>query len=301
MSEIAANCGPSAGGIGTRAHSSTALCSRCSAALARARPGTPDASKVRDFSAPSHPATRPGSSSAAPSRKTNRSDMLPACQKPPHRAKIQRKGRVVLVKLMGRDPGPASTPDNIAMPKDSLTITDNRTNKTYEIPITDGTIRGMDLRQIKVSDDDFGLMSYDPAFTNTASCRSAITFIDGGKGILRYRGYPIAELAEQATYLEVAYLLIRGELPTASELEAWSAEVANHTFVHENVKSFMSGFRYDAHPMGMFVGSVGALSTFYPEAKAVHDPEVRRSHMIRLIAKLPTLAAWSYRHRVGMP
>ena len=188
-----------------------------------------------------------------------------------------------------------------AMPKDSLTITDNRTNKVYEVPITDGTIRGIDLRQLRVSDDDFGLMSYDPAFMNTASCRSAVTFIDGDHGILRYRGYPIEQLAEQATYLEVAYLLIHGELPTAAELEQWNAEVSQHTFVHENVKSFMSGFRYDAHPMGMFVGSVGALSTFYPEAKDVLNPEVRRSHMIRLIAKMPTIAAWSYRHSVGMP
>ncbi len=187
------------------------------------------------------------------------------------------------------------------MPKDSLTITDNRTNKTYEIPIADGTIRGMDLRQIKTSDDDFGLMSYDPAFTNTASCRSAVTYIDGGKGILRYRGYPIDQLAEQATYLEVAYLLINGELPTKAQLEEWTTDIASHTFVHENVKSFMSGFRYDAHPMGMFVGSVGALSTFYPDAKEVLDPELRRSHIIRLIAKMPTLAAWSYRHSVGMP
>jgi len=187
------------------------------------------------------------------------------------------------------------------MPKDSLTITDNRTNKVYEVPITDGTIRGIDLRQIRTSDDDFGLMSYDPAFMNTASCRSSVTFIDGDKGILQYRGYPIEQLAEQATYLEVAYLLIHGELPTATQLEQWNAEVAQHTFVHENVKSFMSGFRYDAHPMGMFVGSVGALSTFYPEAKDVLNPEVRRSHMIRLIAKMPTIAAWSYRHSVGMP
>jgi citrate synthase len=187
------------------------------------------------------------------------------------------------------------------MPKNSLTITDNRTNKTYEIPISDGTIRGIDPRQIKAGDEDFGLMSYDPAFTNTASCRSAITFIDGDKGILRYRGYQIAELAEQATYLEVAYLLLYGELPTADQLAQWNAEVANHMFVHENVKSFMSGFRYDAHPMGMFVGSVGALSTFYPDAKTVEDPELRRSHIIRLIAKMPTIAAWSYRHSVGMP
>src|SRR5947209_6474058 len=151
---------------------------------------------------------------------------------------------------------------------ETLTITDNRTGKQYEIPIEDETIRAMELRQIKVNEDDFGLMTYDPAYTNTASCRSAVTFIDGENGILEYRGYPIEELAEQSSYLEVAYLLVHGELPTSQQLEEWTHEITIHTFVHENVKEFMQGFRYDAHPMGMLLASVGALSTFYPEASA---------------------------------
>ncbi|HEX9622063.1 MAG TPA: citrate synthase [Polyangiaceae bacterium] len=187
------------------------------------------------------------------------------------------------------------------MAKDTLTITDNRNGKSYEVPITDGTIRGMDLRQIRISDSDFGLMSYDPAFMNTASCRSAITFIDGDEGILRYRGYPVDQLAENASYLEVAYLLINGELPTATELEEFVRDVTLHTFVHENVRTFIDGFRYDAHPMGMLVATVGALSTFYLDAKQVQDAAVRRLQMIRLIAKMPTLAAWSYRHSTGKP
>jgi citrate synthase len=185
--------------------------------------------------------------------------------------------------------------------KNTLTITDNRTGKTYEIPITDGTVRAMDLRQISTGKDDFGLMTYDPAFMNTASCRSSITYIDGDNGILRYRGYPVDQLAEHATYLEVAYLLLNGELPNQKQLDDFAHAITMHTFVHENVRSFIDGFRYDAHPMGMLVATVGALSTFYPEAKQVLDLETRRQQMIRLIAKMPTLAAWSYRHSVGMP
>jgi len=187
------------------------------------------------------------------------------------------------------------------MPKDTLTVTDNRTGKSYELPVTDGTIRAAELRQIRVDDADFGLMSYDPAFMNTASCRSAITYIDGDKGILRYRGYPVDQLAEQASYLEVAFLLLNGELPTRQELHDFTRAVTVHTFVHENVRTFIDGFRYDAHPMGMLVATVGALSTFYPEAKHVLDADIRRMQMIRLIAKMPTIAAWSYRHSVGMP
>src|SRR4029079_17172869 len=184
---------------------------------------------------------------------------------------------------------------------DTLTVTDNRTGETYEVPITDGTVKAMDFRQMKVDEDDFGLMTYDPAFTNTASCRSAITFIDGEKGILEYRGYPIEQLAERSSYLEVAYLLIHGELPSQQELDEWTHQITIHTFVHENVKEFMQGFRYDAHPMGMLLASVGALSTFYPEASAIKDEDVRYSQIIRLIAKMPTLAAFSYRHNRGMP
>jgi citrate synthase len=184
---------------------------------------------------------------------------------------------------------------------DTLTVTDNRTGQTYEIPIADGTVRAMDFRQIKVGDDDFGLMTYDPAFTNTASCRSAITYIDGDKGILEYRGYPIEQLAEQSTYLEVAYLLIHGDLPTQAQLDAWAHEITIHTFVHENVKEFVGGFRHDAHPMGMLLGSVGALSTFYPDANEIQDPENRMIQTIRLIAKMPTLAAFAYRHTQGQP
>lgn len=187
------------------------------------------------------------------------------------------------------------------MTKSTLTITDNRTGRTYEIPITDGTVRAMDFRQIKVSDDDFGLMVYDPAFTNTASCRSAITYIDGDRGILEYRGYPIEELAERSTFLETAYLLIYGELPTRSQLREWERNITYHTYVHENIKKFMEGFQYDAHPMGMLVGTVGALSTFYPDAKKVDDPESREKQTWRLIAKMPTIAAFAYRHSRGLP
>ena len=184
---------------------------------------------------------------------------------------------------------------------DTLTITDNRTGKQYEIPITDGTIRAMDLRQIKVDPDDFGLMSNDPAFLNTASCRSAITFIDGGKGILRYRGYPIEQLAEQGTFIETAYLLLDGNLPTETELVTWREDVSHHVMLHENIKKFMEGFRYDAHPMGIFLSSVGALSTFYPDAKEIDDPASRRRQTLRLIAKVPSIAAYAYRHSVGQP
>ncbi|WP_320669135.1 citrate synthase [Patulibacter defluvii] len=190
---------------------------------------------------------------------------------------------------------------SVATAQESLTVVDNRTGKSYEVPITDGTVRAMDLRQIKVDDEDFGLMTYDPAYTNTASCRSAITFIDGDRGILEYRGYPIEQLAEQATFLEVAYLLIFGELPTKQQLDEWTHAITTHTFVHENVKSFVEGFRYDAHPMGMLQASVAALSTFYPEAKEIHDEQVRYEQIVRLIAKVPTLAAFAFRHAKGMP
>ncbi len=187
------------------------------------------------------------------------------------------------------------------MAKETLTITDNRTGKTYEIPITYGTIRAMDLRQIKVSDDDFGLMSYDPAFTNTASCKSKITFIDGDKGILMYRGYPIEQLAEKSNYLETAYLILYGELPTKSEYNQWVHDITHHTFIHEKIKKFMDGFRHDAHPMGMLLGTLGALSTFYPDAKDIFNPTSRMIQIHRLIAKMPTLAAFSYRHSRGLP
>ncbi len=186
------------------------------------------------------------------------------------------------------------------MAKNTLTITDNRTGKSYEVNITDGTIRALDLRPLKVKDDDFGLMTYDPAFTNTASCRSQVTFIDGDRGILWYRGYPIGQLAEKSTFLETAYLVLYGELPTAAEYRQWTFDVTHHTFLHENVKKLVEGFRYDAHPMGMMVSMLAALSTFYPEAKEVRDPEVRRKQIDRLIAKTPTLAAFTYRHSRGL-
>jgi citrate synthase len=183
----------------------------------------------------------------------------------------------------------------------TLSVTDNRTGRSYEIEITDGTVRSTDFRQIKVSDDDFGLMTYDPAYMNTASCRSEVTYLDGENGVLEYRGYPIEQLAEQSTYLEVAYLLVNGELPTSQQLEEWIGEITIHTFVHENVKAFIQGFRHDAHPMGMLLGSVGALSTFYPDANDIKDPENRHIQTIRLIAKMPTLAAFAYRHNMGQP
>ncbi len=187
------------------------------------------------------------------------------------------------------------------MTTDSLTVTDNRTGRTYELPITDGTIRAMDIRGIKVDEDDFGLMSYDPAFKNTASTKSTITYIDGDKGILRYRGYPIQQLADNCTFLEVAYLIITGKLPTQEELDEYEGYIKLHTLVHENIKQSIDGFRYDAHPMGMLISTVAALSTFYPEAKQVEDPEIRRLQMTRLTAKMPTLAAFAFRHAKGYP
>lgn len=187
------------------------------------------------------------------------------------------------------------------MSKDTLTITDNRTGKTYEVPITHDTINAMDLRQIKVQDDDFGMMSYDPGFKNTASTQSTITFIDGAKGILRYRGYPIEQLAEHSNYLEVAYLLLHGELPTKEQYDKWEYDILHHTFVHENIKHLMHAFRHDAHPMGMFIATVAAMSTFYPEGRQIHDEKERMKQIQRLVAKVPTVAAFSYRHSRGLP
>jgi citrate synthase len=194
----------------------------------------------------------------------------------------------------------AAEPDGDA-PQGSLTVTDNRTGKSYELPIADGTVRGMDLRQIKTDDEDFGLMVYDPAYMNTAACRSSITYIDGDAGILQHRGYPIEQLCEHSSYLEVAYLLINGTLPTQVQLDGWVDEITIHTFVHENVKDFMQGFRYDANPMGMLVASVGALSTFYPDANKIHEERIRAIQIIRLLAKMPTLAAFAFRHNMGQP
>jgi citrate synthase len=197
---------------------------------------------------------------------------------------------------------PTATSDrDSASGAETLTITDNRTGASYELAIEDGTIRATDLRQIKVDGEDFGLMTYDPAFMNTASCRSAVTYLDGDAGILRYRGYPIEQLAERSSFLEVAYLLVFGELPSAEQLDRWVSDITHHTFVHENVKRFLQGFRYDAHPMGMLQSSVGALSTFYPEAKDIHDADNRYRQIVRLIAKMPTLGAWAYRHTTGKP
>jgi len=187
------------------------------------------------------------------------------------------------------------------MNKNTLTITDNRTDQSYEVPITDGAIRATDLRKIRSGPDDPRLLSYDPAFMNTGSTRSALTFIDGDKGILWYRGYPIEQLAEHSTFLEVAYLLIRGELPTAKALEEWTWQITHHTWVHENVKKFMDGFHHDAHPMGMFISTVAALSTFYPDAKVNQDHGHRDLQIYRLIAKVPTIAAFAYRHILGQP
>ncbi len=184
--------------------------------------------------------------------------------------------------------------------RETLTVTDNRTGTSYDLPIDDGAIRATDLRQIRAAEDDPGLLSYDPAFLNTASCRSAVTFIDGERGILRYRGYPIEELAERKTFLEVAYLLLYGELPDEAQLADWTFQITHHTFIHENIKQFIDGFHHDAHPMGILVGTVGALSTFYPEAKRIFDEESRRLQITRLIAKMPTLAGFAYRHAVGL-
>lgn len=184
---------------------------------------------------------------------------------------------------------------------DTLTIIDNRTGKKYELPIADDTIKAIDLRQIKVKDDDFGLMTYDPAFMNTASCKSKITFIDGDKGILRYRGYPIEQLAEKSNFLEVAYLLLYGELPSKAQYEDWTRNITLHTMIHENIKKLMDGFHFNAHPMGMLISTVAALSTFYTDAKEIHNPESRQKQTYRLIAKMPTIAAFAYRHSVGRP
>jgi citrate synthase len=190
---------------------------------------------------------------------------------------------------------------NASVGTESLTITDNRTQKTYELPLKHGNIRAMDLRQIKADEKDFGVMSYDPAFLNTAACESRITYIDGDAGILRYRGYPIEQLAEKASFLETAYLLLYGNMPDADQLATFTARVSRHTFIHENMKKFMEGFRYDAHPMSMLVSSIAALSTFYPDARNVEDPAVRELMAIRLIAKMPTLAAYAFRHTNGLP
>ncbi|MEA2436290.1 MAG: citrate synthase [Thermoleophilaceae bacterium] len=189
----------------------------------------------------------------------------------------------------------------VATAQDTLSVTDNRTGETYEIEINDGTVKAMDFRQMKTGEDDFGLMTYDPAFTNTANCRSEITYIDGEAGVLQHRGYPIEQLCESSSYLEVAYLIVNGELPTKDELEKWTHDVTIHTFVHENIKEFLQGFRHDAHPMGMLLSAVGALSTFYPQAKDLEDENERYWASIRLIAKMPTLAAFAYRHSLGLP
>src|SRR5690554_4319911 len=182
------------------------------------------------------------------------------------------------------------------MSKDSLTITDNRTGETYEVPIEYDTIKAIDLRQIKVQQDDFGMMTYDPGYGNTAACKSSITFIDGDRGILRYRGYPIEQLAEGAKFLEVAWLLRKGELPTQTEYDKWVHDITYHTYVHENIRKFLEGFRYDAHPMSMLCSATAALSSFYPEARDIHDPDQRHVSIVRLLAKMPTLAAFAYRH-----
>ena len=195
----------------------------------------------------------------------------------------------------------STEPEGVTVASDTLSITDNRTRKTYELPITDGTIKAIDLRQIKTGPDDFGLMTYDPAFMNTAACRSAITYIDGDKGILRYRGYPIEQIAEQASFLEVAYLLAEGELPNRTQLDKWNHDITYHTYVHTNIIKFLEGFRYDAHPMGMLLGAIGALSTFYPDAKDIADPGNRYVQRVRLMAKLPTIAAFAFRHSRGLP
>src|SRR6202044_3422678 len=185
--------------------------------------------------------------------------------------------------------------------QNTLTITDNRTGKQYEVPIKNETIKALDLRQIKADSADFGLMGYDPAFTNTASCTSRISYIDGDKGILRYRGYAIEDLAERSTFMETAYLLLHGELPNRKQIQDWTYHITHHTFIHESIKKFLDGFHYDAHPMGMLISTVAALSTFYPDAKDIFNSESRRKQTYRLIGKMPTLAAFAYRHSLGMP
>jgi len=192
-------------------------------------------------------------------------------------------------------------PDGASSGASSLTVTDNRTGRSYDVPIADGAIKAADIGQIREADDQPGLAVYDPGFVNTASCRSAVTYIDGEKGILEYRGYPIEQLAEKSTFLEVAYLLVHGELPTREQYDEWVHEITYHTFVHENVRDFMEGFRYDAHPMGMLMASVGALSTFYPESRNISDPDNRHMQIVRMIAKMPTLGAWAFRHAQGKP
>jgi len=187
------------------------------------------------------------------------------------------------------------------MRKESLTITDNRTGRSYEVPIENGTIRALELRQVKEAETDFGLMTYDPAFTNTASCKSAITFIDGAKGLLYYRGYPIEQLAEHSSFLETAFLILEGELPTRREYDEWVFNITHHSMVHENIRELIGAFRYDAHPMSMLASTVAALSSFYPDARNVHDPVARKDQIFRLIAKVPTLAAYAYRHSNGLP
>src|SRR6266478_3289126 len=195
----------------------------------------------------------------------------------------------------------AKKTDGTPSSRETLTITDNRTGKSYEVPITHGTIRAMDLRQIKTDPSDFGMMSYDPAFNNTAACISRITYIEGDKGILRYRGYPIEELAEKSTYLETAYLLLHGEMPNEKQLKDWAWHIGHHTFIHESIKKFLDGFHYDAHPMGMMISTIAALSTFYHDAKDIFSAESRRKQTYRLVGKVPTIAAFSYRHTLGMP
>jgi citrate synthase len=209
-------------------------------------------------------------------------------------------GMAKIMNPVKTSPAPA-TEEAKRMSRDTLTITDNRTGKQYEIPIKHDTIRAMDLRQIKVKAEEFGMMAYDPAFMNTALCESRVTFIDGDKGILRYRGYPIEELAEKSTYLETAYLVLYGELPTAKQLEDWTFHVTHHTFIHESIKKFLEGFHYDAHPMGMMISTLAALSTFYSDAKDIFNAESRKKQTWRLIGKMPTLAAFAYRHTLGMP
>ena len=208
----------------------------------------------------------------------------------------------------GGNGGGVATEEDRAQPaepaasqKDSLTVTDNRTGETFEVEITDGTVKAMDFRQMKASEDDFGLMTYDPAFTNTASCRSAITYIDGEAGVLEHRGYPIEQLCEDSSFLEVAYLLVHGSLPRQNELDFWTYAITHHTYVHENIKATMEGFRYDAHPMAMLLSTVGALSSFYPAAKDLESETERYMAVVRLIAKMPTLAAFAYRHNLGLP
>jgi citrate synthase len=211
------------------------------------------------------------------------------------------KARQEQIRIVEKTLPAAKTAQTASAQNESLTVVDNRTGERYELPIHNGCIRAMDLRKIKDGDGDFGLMSYDPAFLNTASCTSRITFIDGDRGILRYRGYPIEELAEKSTFAETAYLLIHGELPNRDQLSDWSYNITHHTFLHESIKKFLDGFHYDAHPMGMVISAVAALSTFYPESKHIFEADSRRKQVYRLLGKMPTIAAFAYRHSLGMP